>query len=315
VSVEARGGVRGVVELGELARRRLARGAASVASLAAMVAEFCGGLTLDKPPALRLSNWEDPHLSFAQLSYAASDAYAGLRVHEAIVARAPCTPPAPLRDATNTTPAATPGGSPPQCAATGEGEGGAGATPRAPFVVAARAEPAHLAPSKLAVLELFSGAAGSSSVAAIAERRGVKEDTVRGYLADAIEAGHAYDWNRFAVPTGIEAAIADAARSVRAARLAQSDEGPASSSSRAERGGETPAGVVREVRERLAANEVTTEMAAGAGSGSCRHSYALVKLVVAHLARTALEVSSSTDGASDAEDSGAAVQETTIDAV
>merc|ERR1719330_1536505 len=47
------------------------------------------GRTLEKPPDVRCGNWETCPLSDEQLTYAATDAWAGLRCYAALRARAP----------------------------------------------------------------------------------------------------------------------------------------------------------------------------------------------------------------------------------
>lgn len=80
--------VRGIVNLEDLVETKLQptelpRGGTGGGSLAALCARVLGR-SLAKPPALRLSNWEVSPLTYAQLSYAATDAYAGLRVYDVL---------------------------------------------------------------------------------------------------------------------------------------------------------------------------------------------------------------------------------------
>jgi len=93
--------VYGVVNLEELIEKKIkpdgldsCLGGNSLATLCSRVL----GRSLTKPSALRISNWEASPLTYDQLSYAATDAYAGLRVFDVLCTwlnRRP-TPPRPL---------------------------------------------------------------------------------------------------------------------------------------------------------------------------------------------------------------------------
>ena len=196
-------GAAGVVDLGELAWARL--GVRAPGSLSAMSEHFCGR-ALDKAQAVRCSNWEQ-ELSAEQLDYAATDAWAGLRVYEAIM-RAPAAPPPP----------------PPPC----RGRALADSTNRrAAEPVAELAKTDELPPSKRAVLDLLQAGRSPAEIASV---RSVQESTVLSYLGDAIEAGHAYDWSRFEIPLETEQLVRRAAATVAAAKEGEgaADQAPVS---------------------------------------------------------------------------------------
>ncbi|CAN0168158.1 unnamed protein product, partial [Ectocarpus sp. 13 AM-2016] len=89
--LRAGGGVRGVMDLSEIAKRKV-RGCSSGVTSAALqrrrrgmwsLADLCAevlDLELKKPACLRTGSWEKRPLSVDQLFYAAADAYAGLRL-------------------------------------------------------------------------------------------------------------------------------------------------------------------------------------------------------------------------------------------
>ncbi|CAM9529753.1 unnamed protein product [Ectocarpus sp. 6 AP-2014] len=219
------GGVGGVVDLSEVAKRKVAperrrRGMWSLADLCAEVLE----LELKKPASLRTGSWEKRPLSVDQLFYAAADAYAGLRLwqtmHEMpdlVLQRSDANGPR----VEGTSAAA---GSPRRCdvnadAAGGEGRGQArGGVDARParggqeMATASRNAETTTRPrlplSKLETHRLWHE--DGLSVDAVAEVRCNKANTVRGYLSDCIEAGLPYDWTRVGIDADKEEEIVTA---------------------------------------------------------------------------------------------------------
>mmetsp|Transcript_31174 Transcript_31174/g.52645 ORF Transcript_31174/g.52645 Transcript_31174/m.52645 type:complete len:674 (-) Transcript_31174:251-2272(-) len=216
-------GMQGVVNLEDIAAGKAVdrSGGMSLASLCASLL----GRQLAKPPHLRLSNWETVPLTWAQLDYAALDAYAGLRCHQALqrVPNKPRPDPRPQTPAQNTL----------------QSEPGSEACPHDPLlknqggsllpscgeddddeVLVPRREPlGRLAPSKLACWDMW--ALQGWSVAQVAEARSIKPGTAVGYVCDAVEAGYEYPWGRLGVPRDVEALVrAAAARAATAAAAA-----------------------------------------------------------------------------------------------
>jgi hypothetical protein len=175
--------MRGVLDLSEFANARLCSDAPggpapqkwSLTSLSERVLHGA----VAKPQSLRCGDWEAP-LTAEQQRYAATDAWASLRLHE-VLAGMPVTWQPP------TLSAAPPGSQP---------AGGGGA--QLDGAVPACARPAPLQPAKLAVFELH--ARQGWAFAQIAAHRRIQEDTVQAYCAEAIAAGHAYSWQSLGVP-------------------------------------------------------------------------------------------------------------------
>mmetsp|Transcript_8460 Transcript_8460/g.21717 ORF Transcript_8460/g.21717 Transcript_8460/m.21717 type:complete len:721 (-) Transcript_8460:31-2193(-) len=206
-----------VVELmDEVAGRRMP--ALRSYSLASLCEAFFGA-ELSKVKSVRCSNWEVRPLSVPQQLYAATDAFASLLVHWAIRGQPPlvnrvdtvATAPA-FACSTEAVPVATSAEvtaedvalvrqifsseAGPNCAPGGSGGRPAGGT--------------RLPPCKLEALHSFMER--RMTIDAIAQERRVKRGTVEGYLADAIHAGHAYDWPRLQLPAAVWRAVLDACR-------------------------------------------------------------------------------------------------------
>mmetsp|Transcript_13617 Transcript_13617/g.32227 ORF Transcript_13617/g.32227 Transcript_13617/m.32227 type:complete len:539 (-) Transcript_13617:51-1667(-) len=187
-SIEARGVV-------DVPREMLLRGSPCPrGSLSALCSQLLRH-ELKKDNGVRCGNWEARPLSDAHRGYAATDAMASLLVHLAGLG----TRVAPRSPETNPRQDANPGDS----AALGRGPLARPPAPEASGVVPADVallslHRQRLPPSKREVLSLFSET--GMSIEEVADARRVKEDTVRGYLADAMLAGHGYDWRRMGVP-------------------------------------------------------------------------------------------------------------------
>ena len=164
----------GVVDCSELANTRILP--LQRWSLAALTERLLGR-RLAKPNGLRTGCWDARVLSAEQKEYAALDAWASLRVYEALLPLPPLPPPPPP-------PALLPIGSLDQQPHAAAGDSGDALTP-------AVASPAAIAPSKLEVSRLH---LSGMSVASIAAARSIKPVTAKNYLCDAIEGGHAYVW-------------------------------------------------------------------------------------------------------------------------
>ena len=149
----------GVVDLSELAGTRLLP--SQRWSLAALVARTLG-CALPKPASLRTGAWDARELSAEQMSYAALDAWASLRVHVAL-SQLPELPPPPPSNL-------------PPLQPLGAGAGGVTFVPALPALAA-------LAPAKQAVLAQHCAGA---SVEQIVAQRGIKASTVENYLCDAM---------------------------------------------------------------------------------------------------------------------------------
>ena len=149
----------GVVDLSELAGTRLLP--SQRWSLAALVARTLG-CALPKPASLRTGAWDARELSAEQVSYAALDAWASLRVHVALSQLPELPPPPPS--------------SLPPLQPLGAGAGGVTFMPALPVLAA-------LAPAKQAVLAQHCAGA---TVEQIVAQRGIKASTVENYLCDAM---------------------------------------------------------------------------------------------------------------------------------
>ena len=149
---------------------------------------------LFKNKTIRCGNWENFPLSDAQLNYAALDAFASLRIYEELMK----LPVRPKSETPLPCSLALPFLPPDNC--------------QSPGWVPPAASQAHVRPSKLKVYKLFMGDSSSGSgpmtLAEVATAAGIKVVTVMGYMADAILAGYAYDWNRCDVPEQLLRSIA-----------------------------------------------------------------------------------------------------------
>eukprot|EP00927_Polykrikos_kofoidii_P048662 TRINITY_DN42901_c0_g1_i1.p1 TRINITY_DN42901_c0_g1~~TRINITY_DN42901_c0_g1_i1.p1 ORF type:complete len:436 (-),score=69.82 TRINITY_DN42901_c0_g1_i1:178-1485(-) len=176
--------VRGVVDLNDLARYAVDLGRPR-SSLSAMCEELLGA-HVPKTESIRMGNWETYPLTDAQLQYAVLDAWASLRCFQTMLERSPAAL-SNLRVGIVPTASANPP-----------------STARSHEHIPVSATPKLLPATKHQVFELFNN---GHEISAIAEVRGIKPGTVLGYLTDAISAGYAYDWARFAVPMEDEVAI------------------------------------------------------------------------------------------------------------
>ncbi|KAK9814882.1 hypothetical protein WJX73_001238 [Symbiochloris irregularis] len=178
--------MKGLVCLGEQADLRMKSTDRHGRSLADLAVDVLGK-TLNKDPNIRLSNWETLPLSMEQQHYAATDAYASLRICQVLgtmpkIVRTPV--PAPLRLSESTDPA-MPDES-----------------------VAAAAVLAPLQPAKLALYCTVVEEGNSLEAAAAAKK--VQLCTVDSYLAEAVLAGYAYSWSHLGLSASALYAVADA---------------------------------------------------------------------------------------------------------
>ncbi|PRW57233.1 Werner syndrome-like exonuclease [Chlorella sorokiniana] len=158
-------------------------------------------LRLEKSQAVRCSNWEArPPLSGEQQAYAATDAWASLRVYE-VLSKLPVVAPPPL-PAVPAAPAST-------AQQLGSDAAGAAAMPAAADWMPACARLGHVQPAKLAVYQAL--VHQGLSVQAIAAQRRIQEDSVQGNMAAAIAAGLGYSWSCLGVPTPVLQQVAEAA--------------------------------------------------------------------------------------------------------
>ncbi|KAL4452065.1 hypothetical protein ABPG75_007727 [Micractinium tetrahymenae] len=163
-------------------------------SLAALVSHLMR-LRLEKSQGLRCSNWEvRPPLSSEQMHYAATDAWASLRCFEILSKMPVLAPPLPAA-----APAAgsAPAGAMQLAAAAAAAEAAAADDDWVP----ACAELRHLQPAKLAVYQALQQQ--GLSVAQVAAQRRIQEDSVQGYMAEAMSAGLGYSWGRLGVPPAV----------------------------------------------------------------------------------------------------------------
>ena len=180
--------VGGVVELKEYAAARAASADTRPAaySLAAL-AEWSLERRLPKKSSDRISDWEAATLSAEQIAYAALDAWASLRVFDALEERAPdASPPRPPPP-----PPPKPRASPPPSESeeeVDEDAPGWDAKDVIPALPAARQAPLMPAKTEAHRLHLELGWSGAQ----IAASKAVKTSTADNYLADAIRAGRAY---------------------------------------------------------------------------------------------------------------------------
>jgi hypothetical protein len=199
-----------------------------------------------QPPHLRLSNWELP-LTWAQLDYAALDAYAGLRCHQALLllpaiikprCPPPQTPDVPLAGENGG------GGSESRHHVTSPSSSSSSSSLTAPLssveavLVPRRLPLTHLAPSKLFCWDMW--ALQRWSIAQVADTRHIKPGTVTSYVCDAIEAGYEYRWDELGVPKDVEAHVrAAAAKAVLSNKLATEEEAQKESCGATTAGSET----------------------------------------------------------------------------
>jgi hypothetical protein len=190
----------GVLDLSEYANARLCGAGAGAAppqkwSLAAL-SERLLRRGVEKRQTLRCSDWEAP-LTAEQQTYAATDAWASLRLYE-VLSEMPVTWQA-------------------AAAAAAAPEGAAPEAPEAGWVPAC-ASPAPLQPAKLAVFELH--ARQGWTFAQIAAHRRIAEDTAQAYCAEAVASGLAYAPARLGVAQEALQAVADVAGGLLGRRLA-----------------------------------------------------------------------------------------------
>ncbi|CAN0250201.1 unnamed protein product [Ectocarpus sp. 12 AP-2014] len=223
--LRAGGGVGGVVDLSEVAKRKVAperrrRGMWSLADLCAEVLE----LELKKPASLRTGSWEKRPLSVDQLFYAAADAYAGLRLWQTMHEMPDLVLQRSDPNGSRVEGTSTAAGSPRRCDVTaaaagseGKGQARAGVDARPArggqeMATASRdaetTTPPRLPLSRLETHRLWHE--DGLSVDAVAEVRCNKANTVRGYLSDCIEAGLPYDWTRVGIDADKEGEIVTA---------------------------------------------------------------------------------------------------------
>eukprot|EP00445_Apocalathium_hangoei_P086430 CAMPEP_0204202584 /NCGR_PEP_ID=MMETSP0361-20130328/68325_1 /ASSEMBLY_ACC=CAM_ASM_000343 /TAXON_ID=268821 /ORGANISM="Scrippsiella Hangoei, Strain SHTV-5" /LENGTH=513 /DNA_ID=CAMNT_0051165417 /DNA_START=54 /DNA_END=1591 /DNA_ORIENTATION=+ len=187
---EASGGLRvlGVLELNEVVQSVLA-GATPLARSKSSLADLCLdwlGHSLDKTHEIRCGNWEAVPLSEAQLRYAATDAYAGVRILAALHARSPGTVAKMAVAAAEGRPLIP------------EGPQARKRPARDSETFLAAPSVADLPPAKRTVYRLFFE--NGLTLESIAELRGIQVATAMNYLVDAIAAGYAYDLGAFGVP-------------------------------------------------------------------------------------------------------------------
>ena len=190
-------------------------------SLAALV-EWTLALRLPKKTSERISNWEAPVLSPDQCRYAALDAWAGLRVYEALEAMEPNTvrlaqlqqheqQQEQRQQLSAATASAMTG------AVEAEGAHGGDDTGTANHVTAAAAadkqEALRPAQADAHRLHLQLGWSGAQ----IAASKGIKLSTADNYVADAMRAGRAYRFSVLGVPAETLGAIRRALETHRAA--------------------------------------------------------------------------------------------------
>jgi len=266
----------GVVELlDELSRRNMPLVLSN--SLANLCDAFFGA-QLQKVKSVRCSNWEALPLCPGQQQYAATDAFASLLVHWAIMGlpllALPVRPP-PL--ASTDAPSAPCPASPPEASREdrslarhlSELQTGA-SNPNASGVVVNRK---RLPPARLEVLHCFMEM--KMTLDDIAEQRRVKRSTVEGYLADAILVGHEYDWLRLEMPKTVWGKVVDACRQALASESAE----PCAASIKLEAACEAESGIEGILRQR------------GLGLKSLRDglpeetTYGQIRLCLAHLSR------------------------------
>ncbi|CAN0396973.1 unnamed protein product [Ectocarpus sp. 12 AP-2014] len=223
--LRAGGGVGGVVDLSEVAKRKVAperrrRGMWSLADLCAEVLD----LELKKPASLRTGSWEKRPLSVDQLFYAAADAYAGLRLWQTMHEMPDLVLQRSDANGSRNEGTSAAAGNPRGCDVTaaaagsegmGQARGGVDARPARggqEMATASRDAETTTRPrlplSKLETHRLWHE--DGLSVDAVAEVRCNKANTVRGYLSDCIEAGLPYDWTRVGIDADKEEEIVTA---------------------------------------------------------------------------------------------------------
>jgi hypothetical protein len=203
--------MKGLIDLSEAANARLcffsstAKGvqAPQKWSMAAL-AEKLMGKTVKKSQHIRCSDWEQDPLTADQQSYAATDAWVSLRLHE-ILSLMPIT----WRPAAVTI--GEDGGSRRLESVAQSNSITSIVNNRDKDCIPACKEPAALQPAKLAVLQQHNQ---GIQVLEIATQRQIQPSTVQSYLVEAILAGYAYNWGRLAVAdevVALSAAIAQEA--------------------------------------------------------------------------------------------------------
>ncbi|GAB4819179.1 hypothetical protein N2152v2_006225 [Parachlorella kessleri] len=179
----------GVLDLSDYANARLSGDGAAPQkwSLAGLTKRLMKR-TLTKAQGLRCSDWEAFPLSAEQRKYAAADVFASLRAYEILEQMPVVWQPTALLPAPELHV---------HCIA-----GGCEAEQQVP----ACSEVAPLQPAKLQVYTQH--VQQGLALQQIAELRHIKEDSVQGYLAEAITAGYAYSWKRLGVPDTTLACVA-----------------------------------------------------------------------------------------------------------
>ncbi|CAM9665914.1 unnamed protein product [Choristocarpus tenellus] len=233
VQLREKGGIDGATDLSEMARlkvtrdRRKHRGTWSMVDLCAEV--LCRNLP--KPIEIRRSNWEKRPLSVDQLCYAATDAFVGLHLLQVLESMpnlvvAPCDSPCTVTSLSMSegTGAVASGfltgvgdsmagdGSKTVDFNGGSTFGRAASGCRCAGSAGQRKRVTRLLPAKIEVHHLWHGK--GLSMESIAKARGVKLNTVREYLADCIEVGLPFRWDRLGIDSEMESLIVQALHSV-----------------------------------------------------------------------------------------------------
>ncbi|CAM9217823.1 unnamed protein product [Scytosiphon promiscuus] len=214
------GGVNGVVDLSELAKRKVFpdRRRRGMWSLADLCAELLH-VQLRKPSSLRTSNWEKRPLHVDQLFYAAADAYAGVRLWQ-VLSRMPDlvlrrSDMNGLRDDKDAPNPPSDTNAPMTASACNRNAAEERAKVAACSNLENKAPASALSTAKLR-LPLSKREThrlwheDSLSIEEVAEVRCIKTSTVQGYLSDCIEAGLPYDWERLGIDTVKEKKIRSA---------------------------------------------------------------------------------------------------------
>ncbi|GAQ88863.1 Werner syndrome-like exonuclease [Klebsormidium nitens] len=156
---------------------------------------------VEKPPKQRISDWERLPLSPDQRQYAATDAYASLRLYQVLMSL-PAPPPRPILrplPQSELNSLVNPGFNPGP-----NSELNPGAEPTSEAWIPAVPEPSYLAPSKMDVHRLH---LDGLTIEEIAVKKGVRVTTVESYLVEATQAGLAYAWHRLGVSDAVRERI------------------------------------------------------------------------------------------------------------
>jgi len=201
--------MKGLIDLSEAANARLCPSSSSMPKKWSMSApaEKLMRKTVRKSQHIRCSDWGQDPLTAEQQSYAATDAWVCLRLHE-ILSSMPITwQPAVVTIGES--------GFSGKIDLVGKLDGFIGTLNSIDSImqkedcIPACKEPAALQPAKLAVLKQhYQGI----EVLEIATQRQIQPSTVQSYLAEAIIAGYAYNWGRLSVAGEVIALSAAVAR-------------------------------------------------------------------------------------------------------